>query len=158
MERNADRRERLGREMLERALSEQRQEFGSFFLSRLFGFEVSYTDRTCIVTFEAAEPMFNPQGTLHGGVLATAMDISMGHLLHHAEGAGATLEMKIQYFATVTGGMVYCEASFLKKGRRICFLQSQARRSDGEIVAHATATWMRPSTGRNEGLSNANSK
>ena len=32
----------LGAEMLDRATSESRQEFNSFFLSRLFGFEVSY--------------------------------------------------------------------------------------------------------------------
>jgi uncharacterized protein (TIGR00369 family) len=144
MEDASHRRERLGRAMLERAMSEQRQEFGSFFLSRLLGFEVSYADGRCIVAFEALEPMFNPQGTLHGGILATAMDISMGHLLHHVAGAGATLEMKIQYLAPVTGGWVRCEASFLRKGRTIAFLQSQARRSDGTVIAHATATWSCP--------------
>lgn len=132
-----------GGKMLVRAGSEERQEFGSFFLSRLLGMEVSYADESCIVTFEAMETMFNPQGTLHGGILATAMDISMGHLLHHVAGAGTTLEMKIQYLAPVTGGLVRCEASFLRKGRSFFFLQSQARRSDGELVAHATSTWTR---------------
>jgi acyl-coenzyme A thioesterase PaaI-like protein len=51
--------------------------------------------------------------------------------------------MKIQYLAPVTGGLVRCEASFLRKGRSFFFLQSQARRSDGELVAHATSTWTR---------------
>jgi uncharacterized protein (TIGR00369 family) len=155
MEHASDRRERLGRAMLERALSDRRQEFGSFFLSRLLGLEVSYADGTCVVAFEAAEPLFNPQGTLHGGVLATALDISMGHLLHHVEGAGTTLEMKVQYLAPVTGGRVRCEASFLRKGRTISFLQAVARRSDGTVVAHATATWSRPSAGRDEGQADA---
>lgn len=139
-----------GGTMLARALLEDRQEFGSFFLSRLLGIEVSYAGETCVVTFEAVEPLFNPQGTLHGGVLATAMDISMGHLLHHIVGAGTTLEMKVQYLAPATGGLVRCEASFLRKGRRFFFLQSQAARSDGELVAHATSTWARksPSSGK----------
>jgi uncharacterized protein (TIGR00369 family) len=141
MEDDLDLRNRLGRQMLDRALSERRQEFGSFFLSRLLGFEVSYTEDTCIVAFEAMSPMFNPQGTLHGGILATAMDISMGHLLNRVSGPGATLEMKIQYLAPVREGLVRCEASFLRKGRTISFLQSQARGSDGKVVAHATATW-----------------
>ena len=58
---------------------------------------------------------FNPQGTLHGGILATAMDISMGHLLHHVDRAGATLEMKVQYLAPITAGLVRCEATFLRR-------------------------------------------
>lgn len=95
------------------------------------------------MTFEAVPPLFNPQGSLHGGVLATAMDISMGHLLERTSGAGATLEMKVQYLAPVTGGVVRCEGSFLKRGRKLAFLQSEARSATGELVAHATATWKR---------------
>jgi uncharacterized protein (TIGR00369 family) len=135
-----------GEKMLARALREEQQEFGSFFLSRLLGMDVSYADDTCVVTFEAMEPMFNPQGTLHGGILATAMDISMCHLLNHVLGAGTTLEMKVQYLAPVTGGLVRCEGSFLRNGRNFFFLQSHARRADGELAAHATSTWTRRSS------------
>lgn len=131
----------LGRAMLDRALGEDRQEFGSFFLSRLLGFAIAYGPQTCTVSFEAVPTLFNPQGSLHGGILATAMDISMGHLLHHTAGAGATLEMKVQYLAPITAGTVCCEARFLKHGRGTSFLQAQARRADGELAAHATATW-----------------
>jgi uncharacterized protein (TIGR00369 family) len=131
----------LGKDMLARAAADPRQQFGSFFLSRLLGFTVSYEGERCIVTFEAIPTLFNPQGTLHGGILATAMDVSMGHLLHHVDGAGATLEMKAQFLAPVASGMVRCEGSFLRKGRSLSFLQSHAYRSDGELAAHATATW-----------------
>lgn len=130
-----------GEKMLDRAAGERRQEFNSFFLSRLLGFEVSYPGEECVVAFEAIPPLFNPQGTLHGGVLATAMDISMGHLLRHNAGAGATLEMKIQYIAPIKEGCVSCRASFLRQGRGISYLQSHAFRNDGELAAHATATW-----------------
>ncbi len=85
--------------MLERALADPRQQFGSFFLSRLLGFQVSFEDDRCIVAFEATPALFNPQGTLHGGILATAMDVSMGHLLQHVDGAGATLTMTVQFLA-----------------------------------------------------------
>jgi len=148
----ARRNEQAGKAMLERALSEDRQAFGSFFLSRLLGFQVTYEGETCIVAFEAIEPMFNPQGTLHGGILATAMDISMGHLLHHVDRAGATLEMKVQYLAAISAGPVRCEATFLRRGRNICFLQSQAYGSDGKLAAHATSTWrLLPTGGEGKG-------
>ena len=130
-----------GQAMLDRAAADDRQEFGSFFLARLLGMSVSYEAEACIVAFDAVPPLCNPQGTLHGGVLATAMDISMGHLLNHVAGPGATLEIKVQYLAAVTAGAVRCRASFLRQGRSLAFLQSHATRSDGELVAHATATW-----------------
>jgi len=129
------------RQMLDRALSEERQEFGSFFLLRFFGMQVSYDQESCTVAFEVNPLMFNPQGSLHGGVLATALDISMGHLLKHEFGAGSTLEMKVQYFAPVRAGPVRCRATFLKKGRKTFFLQSYASDAGGATIAHATSTW-----------------
>ncbi len=127
--------------MLDRAVGDGRQEFGSFFLARLLGMTVAYEAEACVVSFDAVPPLFNPQGTLHGGVLATAMDISMGHLLNRAAGPGATLEIKLQYMAAVTAGPVRCRGSFLRQGRSLSFLQSHATRADGALVAHATATW-----------------
>lgn len=129
------------RDLIQAAIGDNRHEFGSFFLSRLFGMTVSYETDACIVALDVKPFMYNPQGSLHGGVLATALDISMGHLLKHQFGAGATLEMKVQYFAPVRSGPVICRASFLKKGRRAFFLQSSAHDGAGETIAHATSTW-----------------
>jgi uncharacterized protein (TIGR00369 family) len=129
------------RELIVAAMGDGRHEFGSFFLSRFFGMAVSYEADACIVSFGVKPYMFNPQGSLHGGVLATALDISMGHLLKHQFGAGATLEMKVQYFAPARSGFVTCRANFLKKGRKTFFLQSTAVDGSGETIAHATSTW-----------------
>ncbi len=131
----------LGAAMLARATAVDDQRFGSFFLLRLLGMEVSFGEGTCTVSFTTEPPLANPQGTLHGGVLATAMDISMGHLLGRVAGPGATLELKVQYLAPVSAGLVRCEASFLRQGRSISFMQSRATREDGTLVANATATW-----------------
>jgi acyl-coenzyme A thioesterase 13 len=128
-------------EMFARALADPRHQFGSFCLSRLLGMDVGYADETCTVSFTVHPFMFNPQGSLHGGVLATALDISMGHLLHHHAGAGATLEIKVQYFAPVRAGGVECRAGFLKRGRKLFFLESRAIAEGGEVIAHATSTW-----------------
>jgi hypothetical protein len=63
----------LLRMILQRAVGDERQEFGTFFLSRVLGFDVSYVGEQCVVAFEAVAPLLNPQGTFHGGILATAM-------------------------------------------------------------------------------------
>ena len=129
------------RELIVAAMGDGRHEFGSFFLSRFFGMTVSYETDACIVSFDVKPYMFNPQGSLHGGVLATALDISMGHLLKHHFAAGATLEMKVQYFASVRSGLITCRANFLKKGHKTFFLQSSAQDESRDTIAHATSTW-----------------
>ena len=133
---------KLGAIMLSEADSSDKQEFGSFYLSRFLGFKTSYEDDLCIVKFEAKSPMFNPQGSLHGGIIATALDVSMGHLLHHKLGAGATLEMNVKYLLPINSGQVRCEGSFIKKGKTIVFLQSHMYREDQKLAAYASATWI----------------
>ena len=130
----------LGAIMLSEADSSDKQEFGSFYLSRFLGFKTSYEDDLSIVKFEAKSPMFNPQGSLHGGIIATALDVSMGHLLHHKLGAGATLEMNVKYLLPIKSGQVRCEGSFIKKGKTIVFLQSHMYREDQKLAAYASAT------------------
>jgi uncharacterized protein (TIGR00369 family) len=115
--------------------------FGDFFLARLLGLEISYPDDACEVAFTVEAFMFNPRGTLHGGVMATALDIAMGHLIHrHHGGPGTTLEMKIQYVAAVRHGRVVCRGESLRRGGT-WFLQAEARDEAGTLLAFATATW-----------------
>jgi uncharacterized protein (TIGR00369 family) len=123
------------------ALAEHSQEFGKFFLARLYGFEITYPDDACEVAFDVADYMFNPQGTLHGGVLATALDISMGHLLNRRIGPGTTLEFKVQFLVPVRAGRVRCRGSVLRLGRSLAFLASEAKDGSGRAIAFATATW-----------------
>ena len=96
------------------------------------------------ITFDVNEMLMNPQGALHGGVMATVMDISMGHLLNKAFGNGATIEMKVQYLRPVREGNVTCEARFLKKGRTLSFMESRLSDQAGKLAAVATATWKMP--------------
>lgn len=133
--------EQAARRAFEGALATYRQAFGTFFLARLLGLEVSYPEGTCVITFEPADFLFNPQGTLHGGVIATVMDISMGHLLEHASGAGITLEMKTQFLKAARGGRLTCTGRFLRQGKSVSYLASEVVDGEGELVAFATATW-----------------
>lgn len=133
--------EALTRERFERALEQHRPEFGAFFLARFLGLRVTYGDQTCRVDLPTADYLYNPQGSLHGGVIAIAMDVSMGHLNHRFLRTGVTLEMKTQYLRPVTGPC-WCEARFLKTGRRIVFSESKLYDGTDRLCAVATATWM----------------
>jgi uncharacterized protein (TIGR00369 family) len=130
------------RKAFETAVREHRPEFGAFFLTRFYGLEITYSAETCVVRLPVHNFMFNPQGSLHGGVIAFALDVSMGHLLKHTFGGpGVTMEMKTQYFVPVRGPHATCEARFLHKGKSTCFMESHMTDADGTLAAASTATW-----------------
>ena len=119
----------ISNKMHERGLSSDKQEFGSFYLLRFLGAKINFEPNQCIVSLESVPPMFNPQGTLHGGIITTIMDISMGHLIKNEQSAGTTLELKVNFMSAIKHEKIKCVGSFLKKGRKA----SQAGRRQGFI-------------------------
>ncbi len=140
------------RDHINSVLLDCEQVFEKFFLAKFIGLSFEYLpekaakrDKTSLkISFDINEMLMNPQGTLHGGIMAAVMDISMGHLLHKTSGMGATIEMKIQYLRPVRQGRVTCEGRFIKKGRSLSFMESRLMDSDGKLAAIATATWKMP--------------
>jgi len=133
--------ETAARRAFDNAIETYEQDFGKFFLTRLYGLEFEYTDDECRITFELKDFMFNPQGGLHGGVIAFVMDISMGHLLCRRNGPGATLELKVQYLKVARSGRLTCIGRFLRHGRSVSHLRSELVDENNEMVAFATSTW-----------------
>lgn len=123
------------------ALATHSPGFGTFFLARLLNLDITYGEDTCTVKMPIQDFMYNPQGSLHGGIIATVMDISMGHLLTQAVGTGMTLEMRTQFLRPARTGTIRAEATFLKKGRSINFLESRLFDAEGKEMAAASSTW-----------------
>ena len=140
--------ETAARRAFDSAILHQKPAFEQFFLAGLLGFAISYGENSCIVEFDVQDFMFNPQGSLHGGIIALALDVSMGHLIHHVTGhGGATLEMKTQYLLRITEGRMRCEAHYLRQGRTVSFLETRMFDGEGKLAAFATATFnQRPAT------------
>jgi uncharacterized protein (TIGR00369 family) len=140
------------RDHIESVLQDCEQVFEKFFLAKFIGLNFEYlpqnvkdSDKSVSkITFDVNEMLMNPQGALHGGVMAAVMDISMGHLLNKTAGKGATIEMKIQYLRPVISGKVTCEGRFIKKGRILSFMESRLSDQAGKLAAVATATWKMP--------------
>lgn len=136
----------------EDAIEGHEQAFETFFFSRFLGLGFEYlpddvpdTEKeVCKLTFPVTDMLRNPQGSLHGGVIASAMDISMGHLVKKIAGPGATIELKVQFLRPVMEGTVTCEGRFTKKGRSLSFMESRLIGPDGKLAALATATWKMP--------------
>ena len=61
--------ENAARAAFEEALRSHKPGFGSFFLARLFGLDILYTDETCRIEIDVNDFRFNPRGFLRGGVI-----------------------------------------------------------------------------------------
>lgn len=126
------------------AVSSDAQEFGNFFLSRFLGLDIAYDDeeRSCSVRLPYAPHLGNPQGSVHGGVITTVMDISMGHLCHRYLSTAMTIEMQVRFFRPLHGNGV-AVGRVLSPGRRLVHLESRMTDADGRLVAFAAGTWHR---------------
>jgi uncharacterized protein (TIGR00369 family) len=134
----------LVRSRVEEALATSRPVFNEFFLARLLDLTITYDDEReeTRVELPFADFLRNPQGSLHGGVIATAMDISMGHLLNRYLSAGVTIEMQMRFFRPVRGPS-YCQGRLLRPGRRIAHLESRLYDEQDRFAAYATSTFQR---------------
>lgn len=146
--------EDAARAHFETALEGHNQAFETFLFARFLGLSFVYLPKdapdaekdTCRLTFEVTDVLKNPQGSLHGGAMCSAMDISMGHLVNKVAGPGATIEMKVQFMRPVTDGTVTVEGRFTKRGRSLSFMESRLMAPDGKLAALATATWKMPTS------------
>lgn len=75
----------------------------------------------CSMSLHLEEQHLNPQGTAHGGLIATLMDVTAGSVGFFAHGKlrpVMTQSCSIQYLRPVRGPRVYAAAECVKAGRR----------------------------------------
>ena len=104
-------------------------------LAKLLGSEVSYADGSCALQFTAHEYLQNPRGFLPGGVLTTAMDISMCHLVLRIGDPGATGTLEAQCCRAASSGCGRPEGKVVHRSGSLRFLNLRVTTEDGELVA-----------------------
>jgi acyl-CoA thioesterase len=135
------------RRRVEDALATSEPAFGRFFLARLLDLRIEYHDdeQATSVTLPYAEFLCNPQGSVHGGVLSTVMDISMGHLCHRYLSTAVTIEMQMRFFRPVNGDC-RAEGRLIRPGKRIVHLESRLYDDADRLAASGTGSWLRLET------------
>jgi uncharacterized protein (TIGR00369 family) len=118
------------------------------------------------VTFslEVGEHLYNPIGSVHGGVFCTLLDSAMGCAVHSTLARGqayTTLELKVNLVRalTVETPGVAATGQVVSAGSRVATASGQITGPDGTLYAHATTTCLvfeprreaRPETGGNNG-------
>jgi len=96
-------------------------------------------------TLDIGEHLYNPIGSVHGGVFCTLLDSAMGCAVHTtlARGQGyATLELKVNLVKalTVHTSSVVAEGQVISSGRRVVTASGRIVGPDGTLYAHGTTT------------------
>jgi uncharacterized protein (TIGR00369 family) len=99
------------------------------------------------VTFslDVGEHLYNPIGSVHGGVFCTLLDSAMGCAVHSTLGRGqayATLELKVNMVKALTldTPSVVGTGQVISQGRRVVTASGELTGPDGMLYAHATTT------------------
>jgi uncharacterized protein (TIGR00369 family) len=99
------------------------------------------------VTFslEVGEHLYNPIGSVHGGVFCTLLDSAMACAVHSTLDRGqayTTLELKVNLVRALTVGTpgVLATGQVISTGRRVATASGQITGPDGTLYAHATTT------------------
>ena len=96
--------------------------------------------------FRAADWCLNPTGTLHGGIMAAACDITMGILARYLNKGirAATVDLSVHYMRPVNRGEEYAVTARMKKnGKNLKYMECEARSCRGNrLLAAASAIFM----------------
>ncbi|MCP4327787.1 MAG: PaaI family thioesterase [Alphaproteobacteria bacterium] len=94
---------------------------------------------------EPAEHLYNPLGTVHGGVAASLIDSATGCAVYATLGAQdkwTTLELKVNYVRAMTEavGEVRCTGTIIHAGGSIVTAEARVTDREGRLYAHGNST------------------
>lgn len=99
--------------------------------------------RELTVDYIALHSFTNPRGTVEGGMLCAMLDDVMGILaaLNQSTQPAATINLSMDFFRPCEVGLVQAKAWFVKEGRKILSIESEAWQH-GKLVAKTSAAFM----------------
>jgi uncharacterized protein (TIGR00369 family) len=114
-------------------------------IARLLDFElVEVQDGRALFALAPAEWMYNPIGSVHGGIAATILDSCMGCAVHTTLEAGVgytTTDLQVRYIRAMsdTTGRVLAEGRVIHRGKRTATAEGRLFvESDERLLAHGS--------------------
>jgi uncharacterized protein (TIGR00369 family) len=116
-------------------------------ISRFLGMTImTIAAGRAIFEMEIDERHHNPMGTLHGGVYCDLADAAMGYAYASTLGEGesfTTIELKINFLRAVRKGKLIAEATVVKAGSTLGYIECDVKDDGGRLVARAASTCMK---------------
>ncbi|MHB8242174.1 MAG: PaaI family thioesterase [Solirubrobacteraceae bacterium] len=114
-------------------------------IAQLLGFTIVEAEHgRAVFAMEPAEWMFNPIGSVHGGIAATLLDSCMGCAVHTTLEAGVgytTGDLQVRYIRGMSAstGRVLAEGKVVHGGRRTATAEGRLFvESSEKLIAHGT--------------------
>jgi uncharacterized protein (TIGR00369 family) len=114
-------------------------------IAELLGFHVVEAEEgRAVFALQPAEWMYNPIGSVHGGIAATLLDSCMGCAVHTTLAAGVgytTTDLQVRYIRAMSEatGRVLAEGRVVHRGRRTATAEGRLFvESDETLIAHAS--------------------
>jgi uncharacterized protein (TIGR00369 family) len=114
-------------------------------IAQLLAFEIVEVDSgRAVFAMEPAEWMYNPIGSVHGGIAATILDSCMGCAVHTTLEAGVgytTADLQVRYIRAMgqETGRVLAEGRVVHSGRRTATAEGRLFvEADERLLAHAS--------------------
>ncbi len=99
-----------------------------------------------VCEMETDERHHNPMGTVYGGLFCDLADAAMGYAYAATLGEGesfTTVELKINFFRPVRKGKLTAEASVLRAGANLGYVECDVKDAEGKLVARAASSCMK---------------
>src|SRR5947209_5948857 len=93
----------------------------------------------------------NPNGVVHGGVLATLIDTAIAQSLlmtdeyqsvRDTKGSLSTIDLHVKYLRPLSAGKLICEANIVHLGKRVIHAHAVVRNEQAKDIALGDATLM----------------
>ena len=116
-------------------------------IAELLGMTITLVERGRVIfALEPAEWMYNPIGSVHGGIAATILDSSLGCAVHTTLDAGVrytTSDLQVRYVRAIGAetGRVLAESNVVHTGRRLATAEGRLYvEASGRLLAHASTS------------------
>ena len=112
----------------------------------VMGTELSSTEEgRAVVSLQAEEWHLNASGTVHGGVVATLIDVAMAEALNtmtEEDEQPFTIEVKVNYMEPAQQGTLTATAQVRKGSKRATIVEAEVVQEDSDgVVALASGTY-----------------
>ena len=98
-------------------------------------------DGSSVVAVDAQDEHLNPHGSVHGGVLATMIDVAMGTAVSTTGGESpVTVSLAVTYLEPGRPGRLEARARVRKRGKRLMVVEAEVVQ-DGGVVVDALGTF-----------------
>src|SRR5699024_5394904 len=102
----------------------------------------SFEEGTVKLKLPVTPSFYNIQNSVHGGIHASILDITMGFT---ARSIGfdkvTTLETKVHFLKGITKGAIYSEGNVIHQNRSTALLEAKLFNEEGDLLAHSTGTF-----------------